>query len=1251
MPHRLRRVIGVNIRNPRDGGTSMRIAQIDTRGAVVAVGQNGVGKTSFLRLIPVFYGALPSRVLRGSGHTHMIRYVLPHPSSAVVYEYERESERDVRCVVMYPAPEADQDAPVFYILRAAFEDRLFTAPDGTFLTRDEFKPHIEALGVHMTQQLSLSEYRSVILNTGSLAKNALRLKHMAAEHSLAPGSLRGLDQIAAAMGPEAISFQALQEIVVDQVAQELTGEGGSMTKELRKSSEDVAKWLEAFEHQAKLMARTAESEQLVAQCKVLEAKDNSLREVRAAVVSLSATLQERALDLQRLHGTVETEGAAKGDELNRAMEEAKEGLRQARQLATVAEQQLEQVQSKTRYYETLHGMGAQKLDEQVQLESSLQADLAHQKIDLQELSARASGIVGDFNLRRSAIDKERDDALIALGTAATAASQSYTDRLEKIRLAQEEAAGQLTEPPRLSAARSEREALTGDLGEAKGALRNPAAESATLSQIAEVDGKRKEATGLARKAEAEVGEARVVESRAAKAQREAQIALDEAETTVGGLQEDLRNRELQLQPPTGTLLAHIRASTAPDRSLIARVLDHRLVQRTDLAPEEIQPADAGPNILAVGSLALRLADVQDPEWLDAGALRNHIARLQEQLKEKVHHQDDARSAAAKANGDAERARKGLAAAEGRLKARREDTSRLEAQLDDLGRQAAAQVKQASEDLHDQVLGLSRRVNALSTEIVNLELEVRDAVLAIAERFGKERGAAELEQKATHVRIKIDKEAAVRRAKERHAALTAEEAKELSAAQVDPLKLESLRNSISMLEVKLQNIADWKPDVLAWRKFRDGPRLQLQTLKETSTNAIAARDAAGEASKKAEEQARVHAAQVLSDLEALEHERKTAEDDRMTLQQLLGRELVHIGEPRFGTAVQSWTVEGLLMEVSQLRRDLGDAKTKADTLAAGLRNLMRSREGPAYDWITRQEADLREPEGLADHLASLGRARLICQWWEGPADDAAHVLNLELHGVLAVASSFVDSLDKFAAEVGKCNHQLQSELSRISPFPSFQDLGVHIRSTVNELHYMNDLRRMKDLGQSRVSLRGTASRQARHTQLPDPETVGLMRSFRDLLGREGNLRANLSDLVRLECSITINGKRHRIASSDEFRTHASNGNTGMIIGMFLMGFAGVVRRNARAAVRVTWITDEAGRFDAPNLQQFLRTLDQNNIDVISAQPEASPATLDLYDTESRFSSSGRISTTRVGVDDWDSIATTVTALKKPAHVQA
>ena len=126
MPHRLRRVIGVNIRNPRDGGTSMRFAEMDTRGAVMAVGPNGVGKTSFLRLIPLFYGALPSRILRGSGHTSMVRHLLPDLTSAVVYEYERETETDLRCVVMHAAPEAEVDAPVFHIISSGFEERFLT---------------------------------------------------------------------------------------------------------------------------------------------------------------------------------------------------------------------------------------------------------------------------------------------------------------------------------------------------------------------------------------------------------------------------------------------------------------------------------------------------------------------------------------------------------------------------------------------------------------------------------------------------------------------------------------------------------------------------------------------------------------------------------------------------------------------------------------------------------------------------------------------------------------------------------------------------------------------------------------------------------------------------------------------------------------------------------------------------------------------------------------------------------------------
>lgn len=61
MPHQLRRIIAINIRNPSDSNPSGRISELDPRGGVLAVGDNGVGKTTFLRLIPLFYGTTPSR--------------------------------------------------------------------------------------------------------------------------------------------------------------------------------------------------------------------------------------------------------------------------------------------------------------------------------------------------------------------------------------------------------------------------------------------------------------------------------------------------------------------------------------------------------------------------------------------------------------------------------------------------------------------------------------------------------------------------------------------------------------------------------------------------------------------------------------------------------------------------------------------------------------------------------------------------------------------------------------------------------------------------------------------------------------------------------------------------------------------------------------------------------------------------------------------------------------------------------------
>ena len=75
-----------------NAGTNMHvpsglITAIDLRGGAAVLGDNGVGKTTSLRILPLFFGHLASQiVLAGQGQEPMVRFVLPINASAIAFE-------------------------------------------------------------------------------------------------------------------------------------------------------------------------------------------------------------------------------------------------------------------------------------------------------------------------------------------------------------------------------------------------------------------------------------------------------------------------------------------------------------------------------------------------------------------------------------------------------------------------------------------------------------------------------------------------------------------------------------------------------------------------------------------------------------------------------------------------------------------------------------------------------------------------------------------------------------------------------------------------------------------------------------------------------------------------------------------------------------------------------------------------------------------------------------------------------------
>lgn len=82
-----------------DSYAKNKFAEVCLRGNVNMNGRNGCGKTTLLRVLPIFFGSAPGEIVREEGtNSGFADYYLPRATSYIVYEYVRKN--DVCCVVV-----------------------------------------------------------------------------------------------------------------------------------------------------------------------------------------------------------------------------------------------------------------------------------------------------------------------------------------------------------------------------------------------------------------------------------------------------------------------------------------------------------------------------------------------------------------------------------------------------------------------------------------------------------------------------------------------------------------------------------------------------------------------------------------------------------------------------------------------------------------------------------------------------------------------------------------------------------------------------------------------------------------------------------------------------------------------------------------------------------------------------------------------------------------------------------------------
>ncbi len=1229
MPYQLRRIVAINIKNSITRLPSGRVAELDPRGGVLAIGENGVGKTTFLRLLPVFYGASTSQILRGSGRDSLIGYLLPDPSSCVVYEYERETENDLRCVVMHC--QGNADAPEFRIIHAGFREDFFYDENNQFVLRDEYPRRVEEMGYEVTRKLMLNQYRSVILNERLSTKEGTDLRRLAAVHSLGPKPLTNLEQIAAAMANEKINFRDLQNIVIERVSdsQGDVANPAQSRRELKKSRNDVSQWLEAHDHMVAVSKAAPDAQKLKVKADRVKAIHLELSALKLAVKAAISQVEQEHVELADQKKKRMEEVKVQVESVENAIAQLDASIPSLEEASAVANSRVSTAESRIEHFDKIN---VESLAAQEASEARHKSTKASKELELTELNNASGDVANRKTARNKEIESEFNKEIGRINSSRKSEVDYFSTLTTKLETQQKIDEESLKRSPRLAQIPDEIGALNIQVGELSATTRNPVASSQSVEAL-----KAARSSVSTSRSEQGVASKELLAAQAAErtCQFESKQATDRL-TSLGqqilNIDADIEGLSAKLDPAPGSLLAFFRSIDPPLWSDAAKVIDPSLLDRKDLAPHiandcrDAQQAEHAD----VGGISLRVSGLEAPSWVDMKDLRAQIAKIQVERTEAARlqtvAQDNAKKAGkalATAKSLREQAEATLALADAAMANAENNETRAESVV----HQEESACKTNAER---QLVNVRQQLDDLADERRKLDEEAAGHLNSIRSEFTAQKDRLRDEYNNALSRLDREQLGAEQSKTDQQTVLDADIARELAGLGIDPQRVAALEGEISQLNGLLNSIASNRHEVTLWRKFR----LETEPLLPTwRREAHVAKERLN-----SEKSARLLHVKALANLQTetrLEFQRMDTGLQKREQELTSLKSLRDVSLAMFDAYVPSklhvdWSVETLKEKIEGLRENLRVDALDLQAKSRALRNLMLSKAGGVQQWVELREKELPDEQTLHEHEWFCEKARVLIDWFE-PMECGPYVdqLNKEMVGFMDLASTFVGDLDLFDRRIQTFNTQLQKALSDTAKFERFRDLSVTVKSGVNQIEYLNVLRKMRDVSLSRHSSWRTHSIQER--ELPTVDDVMLVRLFKDILPVDGRVQVNLSEHVRLECSLVENGQARRITNQEEFQAVSSNGNTALITAMFLMGFVQMIR-GTDSGVRLTWVTDEVGRFDAGNLASFMRTLNDHQIDVISASPSVDPALARQFSRLSYFENTGAIATTRINAEE-------------------
>ncbi len=1191
MTYRMRRMVLVNIGTNKKT-TSCLITTIDPRDGAAVIGANGVGKTTTLRLIPLFFGHLPSQIVAaGKGQEAMLRFVLPTAQSAIVFEYQRgpSEEHDIRTAVIRRRQDGS-DAPEYRFFNSCFRQELFKGEDGIFLDDEQSTKVALNQQISFTQKLNGADYRSVILGLRALSKEAVKLRRLAGDYAFGPKPLPNMDRLVAAMVKDHINFTDLIQVAVGMVQEELgigtTADRGNL--KLKQSKGVLAQWIIDREMCAQSINLRPRSDTLSERVSEYAQQEVFLRTTR---VNVQALLRHRTTEVSalvtKLTEIEEQRADARIEEKN-ASNALNADLKDAREINSAAVTKYEEEKGKSDHFEKQDAAGwASKLSSLPALEINRSA-LAEQ---IATFDAEAGVIEREHTTRVSALEVQSAQECQRLEQTKAEPRRHHDRAVEEIRNREREENQQLAakEQSANDSLASQSHQLVTEKVTANMRVQSPTVSPETSASLTQANDRLQQ---HAREAK----DATKLQGALKEQHQQRKLQFDRLEVTLAAAIERVSAAELELldaeqmnAPAAGTLLAALRDH--PDQNWsrnLAKVIDVDLLQRQDLQPHFDGSADDGTLYgwhLDVGVLGA-------PDWTRDGFGKQQIVERKAVMTGAEAHEKQIRS-------DLANASKELSDAQEKLNAQTAQVSMFEMQEEALNNTKAVALERLAAETKEMVTAAKQVLERLKKEEQQLEhqkQEGRFKFVSAREQIGK-RTTTEVAAAMTQTNAalaEIDQQ--IRIIQEGRAArlesLQQDRTRSLEERGIDRVKLDKLKDELAICVGKINDIRKHAILISSYQQWlEDGGQSTLSNAEKTKANAK-------QVLSQFEEQKELLIAANNQAEEIFENLRRATQSSKANLESEV--DSLQLLDDKLGRFVPfgSVTVDlhadsrALIGKINEGLTKLIDLEKQLRDEARWLKSALSIKEGAVKNFIDISLNDINE-----DSPVELATKLHWCQQRMG--QQVIQNVNLTLEAVLATISLFHRDITAFESEIGRFNTKLQTALSAVTQFERIKDVQIHITSNFEKVDF---IRKLEAINVYARDYRAQLGRDRTNT-VPAEDIVSLLRDFMSVIGGDGSLEINLASHVTLHGSVVENGSLKSFKRETELEHVSSNGLTSIIMITLLSGLLNMIRGTER--VHVAWVTDEVGKFDGPNFIALMQLLKDNLIDVVTASPDISP----------------------------------------------